>query len=362
MSIMSAVELRRNASSLSSQQTHIENPVFDTPLAQLDGVETWGGSVARVEQALHNIAVRPEGLKVALEEQASAEQVLQRNVREVYSQLPAESAYLRDNLPPELRALQHEGGLRSNADSMFKLMSDREILEMISDHMVDIKGNYQKIFANATSKYADFFKDFSTTITKLAGYFSARDTTDMIVNVDSLQNDLLDVMLKHKNEALVSCDTEQEAKYWAKELGLAADADILGSSRPAYVKMKDRKWCVYPNLEPLVQILVASNYNNSGTKVPMSLSPKYGVAGAIRSDAYTMNSGRWADAREAKLNNTIFQSWQTAHSTQKEQIQSTVQVLAEKFGRANSLYDNIVKVLSSMTSSLEEAAKNALRF
>ncbi|AMC33558.1 hypothetical protein VN23_02565 [Janthinobacterium sp. B9-8] len=356
---MSAVELRRNASSLSSQQTHIEKPVFDTPLAQLGAVEKWDASVARVQQALHNIVVRPEGLKVALEEQASAEQVLQSKVREVSSQLPLESAHLRDNLPPEFLALQHQVGGGLNTESTLKFMSDREILAIVSGSMVDIKENYQKIFASATSKYADFFKDFSATITKLAGYFKADGTNDMKVDVDSLQNDLLAVMSKHKNVALVSCDTEQEAKYWAKELGLAADADISGSSCPAYIKMKDGKWCVYPNLEPLVQILVASNYNNAGDKVKLDLSPRYGEAG---DPAYTKNSGDWARSSGAKLNNAIFQAWQTSHSTQKEQIQSTVQVLAEKFGRANSIYDNIVKVLSSMTSSLEEAAKNALRF
>ncbi|MEN9658576.1 MAG: hypothetical protein RL571_2041 [Pseudomonadota bacterium] len=359
MSITSAVELRRNASSLSSQQTPIEKPVFDTPLVQLGGFEKWDASVARVQQALSDVVVRPEGLKVALEEQASVEQVLQRKVREVYGKLPVESAGLRNNLPPELPALLRQVGGDLNTESTLKFMSDREILAMISGNMVDVKENYQKIFANATSKYADFFKDFSATITKLSGYFKADGTNDMKVDVNSLRNDLLAVMSKHKNVALVSCDTEQEAKYWAKELGLASDVDISGSSRPAYVTMKDGKWCVYPNLEPLVQILVASNYNDTGDKVQISLSPRYGEAG---DPAYTINSGGWTDSSGAKLNNAIFQAWQTSHSTQKEQIQSTVQVLAEKFGRANSLYDNIVKVLSSMTSSLEEAAKNALRF
>ncbi|MEJ2795469.1 IpaD/SipD/SspD family type III secretion system needle tip protein [Iodobacter sp. LRB] len=359
MSIISAVELKRNTFTLSNPQTNAERSTFDVPQAQVGAVEKWDSSVARVQQALHSIVEQPEGLKIALEEQASAEQLLHSQFRAVQSQLPAESVYLRDNVQPELLALQSGSGLHLNTEDMFKFMSDREILAMISGNMVDIKENYQKIFASATSKYADFFKDFSATITKLAGYFKADGTNDMKVDVDSLQNDLLAVMSKHKNVALVSCDTEQEVKYWAKELGLAADADISGSSRPAYIKMKDGKWCVYPNLEPLVQILVASNYNNAGDKVKLDLSPRYGEAG---DPAYTKNSGDWTWSRGAKLNNAIFQAWQTSHSTQKEQIQSTVQVLAEKFGRANSLYDNIVKVLSSMTSSLEEAAKNALRF
>lgn len=347
MSSMSAVELRRNLSPLFSQQMQIEKPVCDSPPVPFRGVEQWNASVARVDQALSHLVARPGDLKPALEEQNSAEQILLRKVGDVYSQLPVGSDHhLRDRLSQDLLA------------SVPTLVSDRDILKMISNTLVDIKENYQKIFAGATSKYADFFKDFSETITKLSGHLKADGTNDMTVDVNALQNDLLAVISKHKNVALVSCDTEQEAKYWAKELGLASDIDIAGDARPAYITMTDGKWCVYPNLEPLVQIIVASNYKDNGDKEPLSISPRYGKAG---DPAYTKISGDWAWSNGAKLNNAVFQAWQTAHSTQKEQVQSTVQVLAEKFGRANSVYDNIVKVLSGITAALEEAEKSALR-
>ncbi len=67
----------------------------------------------------------------------------------------------------------------------------------------------------------------------------------------------------------------------------------------------------------------------------------------------------------------MIQNWKwitrnTRHGSQalrpgEENMKTTLQTLTQKYSNANSLYDNLVKVLSSTISSCMEAAKSFLQ-
>lgn len=61
-----------------------------------------------------------------------------------------------------------------------------------------------------------------------------------------------------------------------------------------------------------------------------------------------------------ELDNAKFQAWQSGFKAQEENLKNTLQTFTQKYSNANSLYDNLVKVLSSTISSCVETAKSFL--
>ncbi|EBS4098559.1 type III secretion system needle tip protein SipD, partial [Salmonella enterica subsp. enterica serovar Bareilly] len=62
-----------------------------------------------------------------------------------------------------------------------------------------------------------------------------------------------------------------------------------------------------------------------------------------------------------EMDNAKYQAWQSGFKAQEENMKTTLQTLTQKYSNANSLYDNLVKVLSSTISSCMEAAKSFLQ-
>ena len=62
-----------------------------------------------------------------------------------------------------------------------------------------------------------------------------------------------------------------------------------------------------------------------------------------------------------ELDNAKYQAWQAGFKSQEENLKTTLQTLTQKYSNANSLYDNLVKVLSSTISSCLETAKSFLQ-
>ena len=71
--------------------------------------------------------------------------------------------------------------------------------------------------------------------------------------------------------------------------------------------------------------------------------------------------GRPGDDSKLEMDNAKYQAWQSGFKAQEENMKTTLQTLTQKYSNANSLYDNLVKVLSSTISSCMEAAKSFLQ-
>ncbi len=74
-------------------------------------------------------------------------------------------------------------------------------------------------------------------------------------------------------------------------------------------------------------------------------------------------TGLGAAGSDSKLemDNAKYQAWQSGFKAQEENLKTTLQTLTQKYSNANSLYDNLVKVLSSTISSSLETAKSFLQ-
>lgn len=78
-------------------------------------------------------------------------------------------------------------------------------------------------------------------------------------------------------------------------------------------------------------------------------------------DTMIRDVGALGSGTELELDNAKFQAWQSGFKAQEENLKNTLQTLTQKYSNANSLFDNLVKVLSSTISSCLETAKSFLQ-
>ncbi|EGK0756809.1 IpaD/SipD/SspD family type III secretion system needle tip protein, partial [Salmonella enterica] len=71
--------------------------------------------------------------------------------------------------------------------------------------------------------------------------------------------------------------------------------------------------------------------------------------------------GKPGSDSKLEMDNAKYQAWQSGFKAQEENLKTTLQTLTQKYSNANSLYDNLVKVLSSTISSSLETAKSFLQ-
>ncbi|MDH0340474.1 type III secretion system needle tip protein SctA [Chromobacterium haemolyticum] len=209
------------------------------------------------------------------------------------------------------------------------MISDRELWEMISESIGNIKDGYLGVYENVVGKYIEFYQEFSDILSQMAGWISSNDKGDKVtLSAGKLYAALKALKEKYQNTVLFPTSgttTEAEAKKWAKELGLPescvqkkGDGYVVVIDTGPVQKMMD----ALKGLNPLVELF-------PDTKVEMD--------------------------------NAKFQAWQSGFKAQEESLKNTLQTLTQKYSNANSLFDNLVKVLSSTISSCTETAKSFLQ-
>ncbi|EKL3025453.1 SPI-1 type III secretion system needle tip complex protein SipD, partial [Salmonella enterica] len=177
-----------------------------------------------------------------------------------------------------------------------------------------------------------FYQAFSDILSKMGGWLSpGKDGNTIKLNVDSLKSEISSLINKYtqinKNTILfpsqtgsgVTTATKAEAEQWIKELNLPDSC--LKASGSGYVVLVDTG--------PLSKMVSDLNGIGSGSAL--------------------------------ELDNAKYQAWQSGFKAQEENLKTTLQTLTQKYSNANSLYDNLVKVLSSTISSSLETAKSFLQ-
>ncbi|ECJ2541645.1 SPI-1 type III secretion system needle tip complex protein SipD [Salmonella enterica subsp. salamae] len=211
-------------------------------------------------------------------------------------------------------------------------ISDVDIWNMVSQNISAIGENYLGVYENVVAVYTDFYQAFSNILSKMGGWLSpGKDGNTVKLNVSALENEINDLINTYKqpdkNTILfpsqtgsgVTTATKAEAEQWIKELNLPDSC--LKASGSGYVVLVDTG--------PLEKMVSDLNGIGSGSAL--------------------------------ELDNAKYQAWQAGFKAQEENLKTTLQTLTQKYSNANSLYDNLVKVLSSTISSSLETAKSFLQ-
>lgn len=214
-------------------------------------------------------------------------------------------------------------------------ISDAEIWDLISNNITKIGDNYLGVYENVVAIYTEFYQKFSDVLSKMGGWLlPGKDGNTVKLDVTSL-NAALETMINKYNQPgkdtiLFPAQTDNnikgvsraEAEQWLKDLNLPDSC----------LKQVGSSFVVIVDLTPL---------------------------NTMRSDLNTL--GAAGSDGQLELDNAKYQAWQSGFKAQEENLKTTLQTLTQKYSNANSLYDNLVKILSSTISSTLETAKSFLQ-
>lgn len=196
--------------------------------------------------------------------------------------------------------------------SEYSTSSSKEICDEVADAIAAMDEGYLDVFQEAVEAYASFYADFSEVMANLKNYITV-DDEDIIFDGRGFAAELQTVIDKYSGDAgiLYSGSSPEEAKTWAKEMGLDPDKCVDGNN-------------VRIDLSS-VENLKNSSYNDYNNK--------------------KLNSAQWA-------------AYQSSVDIVKDSVQTGMQSLTQKYSNANSTFDNLVKILSSTISQLLESDKS----
>lgn len=197
------------------------------------------------------------------------------------------------------------------SDAEFSTSSSKEICDAVADAIGSMGENYLDPFQEAVEVYASFYSDFSEAIASLKNYIKA-DDDKIVFDGEGFAAELSAVTNKYKGDSgvLYRASSPEEARAWAKEMGLDPDKCVVGKT-------------VRIDLSPIDKLIADTKKNKN----------------------VTLNSAQWA-------------AYQSSVDIVKDSVQTSMQSLTQKYSNANSTFDNLVKILSSTISQLLESDKS----
>ncbi|MFP2423889.1 IpaD/SipD/SspD family type III secretion system needle tip protein [Pseudescherichia vulneris] len=196
--------------------------------------------------------------------------------------------------------------------SEYSTSSSKEICDAVADTIASMGENYLDVFQDAVEAYASFYADFSDAMANLKKYITV-DDEDIKFDGRGFAAELKTVIDKYSGDAgiLYSASSPEEAKAWAKEMGLDPDK------------------CV----------------NGNDVRIDLSSVKK-------------LQSSSYSDYNNKKLNSAQWAAYQSSVDITKDSVQTDMQSLTQKYSNANSTFDNLVKILSSTISQLLDSDKS----
>lgn len=252
------------------------------------------------------------------------------------------------------------------------VISDRELWDLISESIGNIKDGYLGVYENVVGKYIDFYQAFSDILSKMSGWISSNDKGDKVtLSVGELYDALKQLKAKYEDGVLFPSSgttSKAEAEKKAKELGLPDSCvqqqgngyvvvgnGVLFPSSGTSTETEAKKWAKELGLP---ESCVKEKPEGSGKYVVViDTGPVQKMMTALEGLA----GGVPEKGKKVEMDNAKFQSWQSGFKAQEENLKNMLQTLTQKYSNANSLFDNLVKVLSSTISSCTETAKSFLQ-
>ncbi|KVD82935.1 hypothetical protein WI88_16925 [Burkholderia ubonensis] len=244
-------------------------------------------------------------------------------------------------LTPEQRTQLQPGIPAKLSDSVDKTVfdSDAKLWEKIAEYIGNIGNDYLGVYENVVAQYTAFYKAYSDILSKMGGWITpGKDGNSVKLNVTALKNELQKLHDKYSlpstagelfpvknSDGSLQGANKDKAEEWADALGLPRSCV---KEFPA----GSGKYAVVVDMTPI-----------------NTMMRDLGGLGSADKDG---NVG---------LDNAKFQAWQSGFKAQEENLKTTLQTLTQKYSNSNSLYDNLVKVLSSTISSCTETCKSFLQ-
>ena len=210
--------------------------------------------------------------------------------------------------------------------------SSWQLTENVASAIHCMSQDYLAVFQLAVEKNNQFFTDFSEQIVAQLSHCFSADGDNVSFNVRKLTAALQALSTRYSLTPPLVCVTlfppqsgegaaeaeavasKQQCEQWIAQFGL--NSHCLVSTRGGWVVTAD--------------VAVIENVIASLPAAP---------AGSV-----SMNSARWS-------------AWQTGFDQQKNNLQTGVQTLFQKYASAHALFENLVKVLSGTISNLLETDK-----
>ncbi|HHE6471128.1 TPA: type III secretion system needle tip protein SctA [Providencia rettgeri] len=222
----------------------------------------------------------------------------------------------------------------ADTTSTKKMMSDAELWTKISESIGSINNSYLKMYESVVAGYTAFYQALSDKVLAQMGSWVQPGTDGNSVtlytgNIAPVLAGIYNAYEKLEPSSILlppqdgqnkTFTSHAEAKIWASELGLPESC----------IKGKNGGYVIIPDMTPL-KVMEQEIYDSFGTSSPV------------------------------KVDNAKYQAWQAGFKSQEENLKTTLQTLTQKYSNANSIYDNLVKVLSSTISSCLETAKSFLQ-
>lgn len=205
----------------------------------------------------------------------------------------------------------YEPSLRSNLKSdPTAVKSDWEIYDEVCEGLKNMQENYMDIYAQVTDQYQLYMKDVSSFKSSLTSYMD-NGTDNINLDIPGIKKEITTIIDKWSTTPILTVYSQEDADYWADQLGLPYKKD--GNTYSFYV-----------NLEPMNDLLDAV----SKLKSPVSTQ--------------------------------VFSEWQNSVNTACSTVESDTQIMAQKYSQANTVFNNLAKILSSTMDALYQTDKQFL--
>nr|WP_318383136.1 IpaD/SipD/SspD family type III secretion system needle tip protein [uncultured Enterobacter sp.] len=191
--------------------------------------------------------------------------------------------------------------------------SDKEIYDYVTYSLDQMQTNYMDVYAQVTEQYQLFMQDVNSFKSSIAQYMTAEDDT-VDLAMSSIEAELKKVSDKWSVTPILEVDNEADALYWQDQLGLP------------FVE-NGGTYSFYVNLQPITDMQEA-----------IDALPDDGVLSTAR-----------------------FNQWQNSINSSCSTVESDTQIIAQKYSQANTIFNNLAKILSSTMDALYQTDKEFLR-
>lgn len=191
------------------------------------------------------------------------------------------------------------------------IMSDWEIYDDVCTKLASMQDNYMDIYAQVTEQYQFYMQDVNTFKASLTNYMD-NGTDEIKLNLAGIKDEISKVIDKWQKKPILTVGSKEEADYWQEQLGLSYS--VNGANYSFFV----------------------------------NLQPMYDIQDSV-------------DKLSSPLSTARFNQWQNSVNSACSTIESDTQIIAQKYSQANTVFNNLAKILSSTMDSLYQTDKEFLR-
>lgn len=254
--------------------------------------------------SMNNISMDYEKLATELQSYAQSWQESLQARGQLIDTSPAQTVLKA--IQPLLSSSQKS--LSSGSDGV---ISDWEIYDQVCEKLDYMQTNYMGIYAQVTEQYQLYMQDVNSFKISLTNYMD-NGTDEIKLDLAGIESEIDKVIDKWEQTPILTVDTKEDADYWQDQLGLPYTEGADGYS-------------FYVNLQPMYDIRDSVNQLSS------------------------------------PLSTARFNQWQNSVNSACSTIESDTQIIAQKYSQANTVFNNLAKILSATMDSLYQTDKEYLR-